>query len=338
MVGEGGDDRRLLLASLAAGLLGSPRFEEGLGKRPMVARASYYELKLLFTAPQAKAAKSAVRAMLAEAGLSFVDAIVDGVGTHPGERSAEDLFNEECDDLPMLVYDMDHQRLGVFSALVGRIFPDVGRVLKPLSDELWSKPWREGDGGFSTQTFDVVVAGNHYIHHDGRLRILMGKGKAFGDGRHVSTRVLLSLVERRLSTCARSSAFDLGTGNGIIAIVLAKLGVPQIVATDLDPVILAEASGNAARNKVTGRIVFENRTEVPPGLAEFIAANILTPELLRLLPSAVAGLATNGELCLAGFNTEEESLVCDHARAAGLTLCDRQEELCWLALAFQKLS
>lgn len=47
-------------------------------------------------------------------------------------------------------------------------------------------------------------------------------------------------------------AFDIGTGTGLLAIILAKRGVKQVVATDLNPRALACAADNIQRLELTG--------------------------------------------------------------------------------------
>jgi methylase of polypeptide subunit release factors len=72
---------------------------------------------------------------------------------------------------------------------------------------------------------------------------------------------------------ARSLAFDVGTGTGVLAAVLAHRGVARVVATDADPRAVACATENLAR------LGFGARTEVvltdlfPPGRAPLVVAN-----------------------------------------------------------------
>ena len=49
------------------------------------------------------------------------------------------------------------------------------------------------------------------------------------------------------ATAATSVAFDIGTGTGVLAAVLARRGVARVIATDLDPRALACARANIER-------------------------------------------------------------------------------------------
>ena len=49
-------------------------------------------------------------------------------------------------------------------------------------------------------------------------------------------------------------AFDIGTGTGVLAAVLARRGVNKVVATDQDPRALACAQDNITQLNVAGRV------------------------------------------------------------------------------------
>ncbi|MCP9952247.1 N5-glutamine methyltransferase family protein [Actinomadura madurae] len=70
---------------------------------------------------------------------------------------------------------------------------------------------------------------------------------------------------------ATSTAFDVGTGTGVLAAVLARRGIGRVVATDQDPRALACARENLDRLKVDVRVV---QTDLfPDGRAGLIVCN-----------------------------------------------------------------
>ncbi|GAA2494305.1 class I SAM-dependent methyltransferase [Streptomyces longisporus] len=72
---------------------------------------------------------------------------------------------------------------------------------------------------------------------------------------------------------ASSTAFDLGTGTGVLAAVLAHRGVKRVVATDISPRALACARENAHRLALTGRIEVSGPGLFPEGRADLIVCN-----------------------------------------------------------------
>ena len=68
-------------------------------------------------------------------------------------------------------------------------------------------------------------------------------------------------------------AFDIGTGSGILALVLARRGIPRVVATDQDPRALACASENRRIFGLTAAIEVLEADLFPPGRAPLVVCN-----------------------------------------------------------------
>jgi methylase of polypeptide subunit release factors len=79
------------------------------------------------------------------------------------------------------------------------------------------------------------------------------------------------VAEAPLPSCAL--AFDIGTGTGVLAALLARRGVPHIVATDQDPRALTCARENLARLGLTDRVKVVQADLFPEGRAPLIVCN-----------------------------------------------------------------
>jgi len=144
-------------------------------------------------------------------------------------------------------------------------------------------------------------------------------------------------------------AFDIGTGTGVLAAVLARRGVGRIVATDQDPRALACARENLARLGLAGQVEVVQADLFPAGRAPLVVCNppwiparpsspiehaIYDPES-RMLRGFLSGLAAHlepggeGWLVLSdfaehlGLRTRAELLAA--IAAAGLKVVDRME-------------
>ena len=73
---------------------------------------------------------------------------------------------------------------------------------------------------------------------------------AFGTGTHETTRCCLELIDELCAEAAPAKALDVGTGSGILAIAMARLGVREVLALDNDPVALEAARENLRLNGV----------------------------------------------------------------------------------------
>ncbi|MFB4304975.1 50S ribosomal protein L11 methyltransferase [Actinomadura sp. GTD37] len=69
------------------------------------------------------------------------------------------------------------------------------------------------------------------------------------------------------------TAFDIGTGTGVLAVVLARRGVERVVATDLDPRALACAQENVNRLDVAQQVEVVQADLFPEGRAGLIVCN-----------------------------------------------------------------
>ncbi|KGM40582.1 methylase [Aquabacterium sp. NJ1] len=78
-------------------------------------------------------------------------------------------------------------------------------------------------------------------------------------------------------------AFDIGTGSGVLAAVLARRGIAQVIATDQDPRALACAHDNLRQLKLDKQVQVIEADLFPPGQAPLIVCN---PPWLPARPSS----------------------------------------------------
>lgn len=95
-------------------------------------------------------------------------------------------------------------------------------------------------------------------------------------------------------------AFDVGTGTGVIAAVLARRGVKRVVATDLDPRALACAQENVERLGLARQVEILRADLFPEGRAPLVVCN---PPWLPARPSSPLehAIYDEGSRMLRGF-------------------------------------
>ncbi|WP_194722806.1 methyltransferase [Noviherbaspirillum malthae] len=81
------------------------------------------------------------------------------------------------------------------------------------------------------------------------------------------------VAQAPLPAGANAQAFDIGTGTGVLAAVLAGRGVSKVVATDQDPRALACARDNLERLGLAGRVELLEADLFPPGRAALVVCN-----------------------------------------------------------------
>ena len=85
------------------------------------------------------------------------------------------------------------------------------------------------------------------------------------------------------ASSSSSVAFDIGTGAGVLAAVLAKRGIARVVATDLDPRALACARDNLERLQLSERVSVVQADLFPEGRAALAVCN---PPWISARPSS----------------------------------------------------
>lgn len=95
-------------------------------------------------------------------------------------------------------------------------------------------------------------------------------------------------------------AFDIGTGSGVLAAVMVRKGIPQVIATDQDPRALACAQDNVRRLGVSDQVQLVQTDLFPEGRAQLVVCN---PPWLPARPSSPIEYAVydEGSRMLLGF-------------------------------------
>jgi ribosomal protein L11 methyltransferase len=179
-----------------------------------------------------------------------------------------------------------------------------------------------------------VHAGRFTVHgqHDrarvppNKLGIEIEAALAFGTGHHGTTRGCLLLLDEVLKAYRPRRVLDLGTGTGVLAIAAAKALRCKVLASDIDPLSVRLAAGNARLNG-TGDLVetiratgfsapqFQSR-----GPFDLVLANILANPLRQLATPMSAHLAPGGLVILSGLLVPQAGAVIASYRARGLVL------------------
>ena len=94
----------------------------------------------------------------------------------------------------------------------------------------------------------------------------------------------LDLLSNTVLPTTCQTVWDIGTGSGVLAAILAKRGINHIIATDTNPVAIATAAANFARLGVSEQINLSEQDLFPEGCADLIVCN---PPWLPAKPSSL---------------------------------------------------
>lgn len=178
---------------------------------------------------------------------------------------------------------------------------DTRAVWRELDADLWEMDWRDHFRPVIAGRSLVVVPPWHREPHPGRRRVVIHPGMAFGTGQHATTHCCLEAIES-LASPPPPAALDVGTGSGVLAIALAKLGVRRVLALDTDPQAIASARDNVRRNGVGARVRLATRPldDRSRGAYPLVVANLYVDALVALAPILTARIAGGGHLITSG--------------------------------------
>jgi ribosomal protein L11 methyltransferase len=138
---------------------------------------------------------------------------------------------------------------------------------------------------------------------DGRFRITINAGLAFGTGAHETTRLCMEALERHVKPGA--TIVDIGTGSGILCEAALKLGAARAVASDTDPDAVAVAKENFERAGVSVAVFTGSADAVGYHTADIIVANISPAWITELAADWVRILKPGRIGILSGFEAAD---------------------------------
>ena len=168
-------------------------------------------------------------------------------------------------------------------------------------------------------------------------------GAAFGSGAHPTTCLVLRGLDHLFSEDRFAehksplTGLDLGTGTGILAIAMAKLGVQEVIGIDIDACAVSEATQNILLNGLAEQVsISDTPLEELTSQYSVIAANIAYPSLKRMAPLLSERTQKDGVLILSGFLTSAAENLCETYAEYGLRLVHEESENGWGSITLSR--
>jgi ribosomal protein L11 methyltransferase len=182
-----------------------------------------------------------------------------------------------------------------------------------------------------------------YKPRPGEVVVDIAGGAAFGNGAHPTTSLALRALDsifgdnHYIERKATLKGLDVGTGTGILAIALAKLGVREVVGIDIDPCAVSEATHNVSLNGVAEKVTIAN-TPLEELTTHFsvTVANLYYATLRRLSSTIAERIQEDGLLVLSGFTELATKNVGKAFSEHGLRLLQEETEHGWASMTLRK--
>ncbi len=173
----------------------------------------------------------------------------------------------------------------------------------------WDRVWRRYHRPFAVGRRLLVAPPWDVPASPDRELLVIEPGMAFGTGQHATTRACLEAIDAFVAAGdpakAVTSALDGGTGSGILAMALARLGVPRVVAVDVDPAVLPLARANLDRNGAGSVLLAGGAAAAVRGLFDLVVANLLVDAIVADASALRAAVAPHGRLVLSGLTARQ---------------------------------
>ncbi len=217
---------------------------------------------------------------------------------------------------------------------------DLGLRVDRVKTEAWNEAWKSHFHASRVSARLVVKPTWEALDPPAGAHILeIDPGQAFGTGLHATTRMCLQWLDELLGEVRTVSrlvprALDVGTGTGILAIAMARLGVSEVWALDIDPLAVEAAGENARRNGVGDKVsVLEGSLDRLMGRPfPLIVANLTGASLQTMAEPLCGWVAPRGRLLLSGILAEERTQVCEAFEGEGLEMRGERSDEEWRAI------
>lgn len=208
-------------------------------------------------------------------------------------------FQPRPGSTPAEVFHQHRQRQGHRARLLAMVLVEVrvqeGRLTVPLRrapevNDACREAWGpQADGCVLSLRELLGLIGGHEWRRQGVFIEALGERihPHYGVFSPVRGEYLDLVARAPLPAGAKALAFDIGTGTGVVAALLNRRGVKQVVATDLDARALACAAENLQRLGSSSGVELLEADLFPPGRAPLVACN--PPWLPGRPTSAVEG-------------------------------------------------
>jgi ribosomal protein L11 methyltransferase len=175
-----------------------------------------------------------------------------------------------------------------------------------VPDRDWQERWRDGLTPVHAGRWTVTPS---WLATGAADELVLDPGQAFGTGHHETTQACLEALAA--IALDGQTVLDVGTGSGVLAMAAAHAGA-AVTAVDTDPLAVAAATANAARNGADVTVAHGSLDAVHGSTFDVVVANLDTATLVALAADLARAVAAGGTLVTSGVSNERR----DEVRAA----------------------
>ncbi|MDR0751886.1 MAG: 50S ribosomal protein L11 methyltransferase [Christensenellaceae bacterium] len=197
----------------------------------------------------------------------------------------------------------------------------------------WLKEWKKCYKPFTIGR-TTVVPNWMKPPNNSKTPVFIEPGMAFGTGQHVTTKLLLKLLNKY--KFRNKIVLDIGTGSGILGISAALQGAKHVYMNDIDPVAVALATENAKLNNVLDKVTIQHadlamNANFP---IDLVLANLTADLLIRLSQQLKPKMNLCSHVFCSGILIDYKKEVIKSFYKNGFELKKELEDGEWCAMIF----
>jgi len=213
--------------------------------------------------------------------------------------------------------------------------------IKKLEKKEWQAKWKAEFKPFQiTKRFRIIPAWmkNKAKVAGGQEPIYLDTSFAFGSGMHPTTKMMVELIER--SQKKFESFLDIGTGSGILSVIAVRCEAKRIKAIDLHQDTIKVAKENFKRNGIgaLGLQAVDFYKFKSSERFDFVAANLITQDLIRMGEKIVSFVMPGKILALSGISVKNYPFFRKSFNERLLHCLKVERREGWVAILYKKTS
>jgi len=205
----------------------------------------------------------------------------------------------------------------------------------------WLSEWKKGYNSFELVGGIWIVPSWLTAPKEVQKVIKIDPGMAFGTGTHETTQIVASLIFDLLTKKLNpreipSVSADIGSGTGVLAMLMKHLGVSKVLALDIDPECVRVCRENAEINNMQIDSQLGSIEQLNESLP-LVVANIVDGILIKMAPEFNKKVLPGGFLILSGILCENREDVKRVFENSGFQLKNQLIKTEWVGMTFEKI-
>ncbi|MDD5070208.1 MAG: 50S ribosomal protein L11 methyltransferase [Candidatus Omnitrophica bacterium] len=255
-----------------------------------------------------------------------------------GIKLADIVEESTCSEESIVLFFQNYQTVKLLKKIISVLnLKDCRPQVSFLEDRYWKNCWKEGLMPFKiTKDFTVVPYDRSDLSLKNFKKIYLSTELAFGIGTHPTTKIMAEFIKLKKKECL--SLLDVGCGTGILSILAEKYGFLKVRAVDIDKASVLTARKNVKTNNCKNISV--NQADFLNlsgswGQFDFVAANLLTEDLISLQDKLLSFVKTGKYLAVSGISLKNSSSFKKRFAKKDLICCKSMKNGDWAGFLYR---